>query len=587
MWVWYLILWVSFFAVLSLIGLAVFRLVFGKIEAGDYLISKLLGVIVFFGLFWIIGYLHLLPLTEQVLGAGLTILTILALWYLWQKRVLIDWRSYLLAELLFVGLVVAFVVIRGFYPTVTDGEKPMEMMMLSSNMRATTLPPEDAWLAGQTVNYYYFGYFVFASIAKIIGASSFLAFNFGLASTWALILILLGRLGWVLTGRRSATLLVPISYALMGNLDSLRQIVTKWGSSFDWWHPSRIIPKTITEFPAFSYLFADFHPHMIVAVWLGLLISLLHKAWGQKTTLLQGLLIGLVIGQVFVVSSWSILAAALLTVFALVQQPFSRSALLGGVLGAAMIILPYQLTTTSIWQGVALAGAVSPFGSWLTHWGLFLIGIGLFFLGRQAHRFTLTLLLVATVLIALPELWMIKDMYGYRFNTVFKLFWDAWLLLSIVAGIGFSWLWERRLLGKVVVTTIVLIGGLYLIFALPERLDHFRVWYGGDPARLTFKQIPELEKPYNLLLSQPGSRVYELPGRSFTTDAYLSAFTGTPTLIGWENHELLWRGKSVEINRRKELIDGNDLCQLSARLQQEFHFSYCYRGVGRLVEFGQ
>src|SRR5690606_24709320 len=29
-----------------------------------------------------------------------------------------------------------------------------------------------------------------------------------------------------------------------------------------WWHPTRAIPDTITEFPAFSLLLGDLHPHV-------------------------------------------------------------------------------------------------------------------------------------------------------------------------------------------------------------------------------------------------------------------------------------------------------------------------------------
>jgi len=32
---------------------------------------------------------------------------------------------------------------------------------------------------------------------------------------------------------------------------------------FDYWRSSRIIPFTINEFPFWSFLFADLHPHVI------------------------------------------------------------------------------------------------------------------------------------------------------------------------------------------------------------------------------------------------------------------------------------------------------------------------------------
>jgi len=582
MWAVFLLEYLLILVAVSFIGLATWRIVFGQLEPEQYLIAKITGLVPLIGLFWLIGYSDLLPLTQPFMLGILLLLAGGAIWYL-QRNQLINWRRLLVSEAIFVGLMLVFILVRGFYPTVTDGEKPMDIMMLSSSMRAIHLPPEDSWLAGQSLNYYYFGYFTFGGLAKMVGASSFLAFNFGLAAIWSLSLTGLSYLGWILTKNRWAMIMVPLVYGFFGNLDALGQVINHGWSGFDWWQGSRAISRTITEYPAFSYLFADFHPHMIVVSWLILLIAVCKKVYGQRATWLQGLFIGCLLGQIFTISSWTIFSAGLLVIATLIGSPIAWPAISIGVIGLGIIALPYQLALSSIWQGVVLVGERSILGAWLTHWGLLLVGVATFFFSGYRNRFTLSLVIVATILLILPEIIMVKDIYGYRFNTVFKLFWDAWLLLAIIAGIGLTNLWQLGILGKIGTSGLVAVGLLYLILALPGRYYHFQHWYGGDPAQLTFSEHPELQQPYKQVIQQPSQRVYETPGRSYTSDSLLAAFTGVPTLLGWAGHETLWRGSAEEITKRQQMAHQITGCQIPQVIQSQFHFSYCLDKRGQLT----
>jgi uncharacterized membrane protein len=589
MWVVQLLAWIALWSWLSLIGLAVVRLVFGELRPSSYLIARLLGMVCFFGLFWLIGYAHLLPLTAPVLLGGLTATTAVALAYLVISRTVPNWRAFLVSELLFGGLVLAFVLWRGFYPTVTDGEKPMELTMISSVMHATSLPPEDAWLAGEHINYYYFGYFVFGSLAKMLGASSFIAAGFGLASIWALIIVTLGYIGWVTTRSRAAAVLVPVSYAFFSNLNGFIQLVAHWGAPFDWWAPSRALPNTITEFPAFSYLFADFHPHMIATIWLGTLISLVWlSSRAGKSTILQGLLIGVVLGEIFVVSSWSVLTAGIFLIFSLLLLKSSWKTVGAALVTAVVVAWPYQHHLISVWQGIELNQVFSPFGDWLLHWGFILIGLVGFLLAPKKSRLLSAIVGTGVVLVALAEILIVKDYIGGRFNTLFKLYWDAWLFLSIAGGVGLAWLWQQRVWGQILVVGIVLAASSYLVAAYPERFQGFQRWYGGDPAALTFEQRPELLEPYQKLQQLgPADRLYEPWGGSYSGDGYLSAFSGIPTLLGWDGHEALWRNSWEEVERRKQLADGVTGCKIPEKIQVEFHFTYCYNRDGILEKVNE
>jgi uncharacterized membrane protein len=59
---------------------------------------------------------------------------------------------------------------------------------------------------------------------------------------------------------------IPVISGFVGMLGGLWKIVTEGGVTlppFDYWEPSRIMPpqNVITEFPFFTFLFADLHAH--------------------------------------------------------------------------------------------------------------------------------------------------------------------------------------------------------------------------------------------------------------------------------------------------------------------------------------
>jgi len=81
-----------------------------------------------------------------------------------------------------------------------------------------------------------------------------------------------------------STLVANIPKIIAGNA-SLRE--------YNYWDPTRVIPGTINEFPFFSFLFADLHPHMIAIPFtllvLALLLNYFLKPKKQSTTEIRSL----------------------------------------------------------------------------------------------------------------------------------------------------------------------------------------------------------------------------------------------------------------------------------------------------------
>ena len=176
----------------------------------------------------------------------------------------------------------------------------------------------------------------------------------------------------------------------------------------DWyWIPSRVYTgDPITEFPLFTFLYADLHAHMMAIVLTALAIawtlSILLKKWQWKMGWLGGLefictmvLGGLVVGALRPTNTWDfptylILAGLVIfyTGFRYGQVPKSFLPFLGAylrrlvlsagaaVLFAGLAFLFYQ--PFAHWYGQAYTaldiykGDQSAFWSYITHWGLFL-----------------------------------------------------------------------------------------------------------------------------------------------------------------------------------------------------------------------
>ncbi len=210
---------------------------------------------------------------------------------------------------------------------VQGGEKPMDFAYLNGVIRTTDLTqgPVDPWQAGAYMNYYWYGQFIAATVTKLTGVVPEVAYNlivpmfFALtaAATFSLTYNLAegtrqlmrrrpGRLRIGPAGPIVAGLLAIFLVLVSGNLAAVHVLannlsrVSDWQSdapvvgnlitiaggfkaiifgdaslhkvvtTYDWWAPSRALtiddPKQvlpITEFPFWTFLFADLHAHLM------------------------------------------------------------------------------------------------------------------------------------------------------------------------------------------------------------------------------------------------------------------------------------------------------------------------------------
>jgi YYY domain-containing protein len=314
---------------LGLLALPLTTMVFSRLADRGYVLCKTLGLLVVAFLVWVVASYRLLTNSLPTTLLACLVLGLVSWFLFWRKReeMLAQWRErkglILLSEVLFGVAFLFFVGIRMLNPDLwhpwNGGEKSMEFAFLNAITRSAYFPPYDPYYAGGYVNYYYYGLHLVAILIKLTGIVPTVAFNLAVPSLFALTVVNAFSLGYNLTRRRLAGLMSMTFVALLGNLDGLVQLVEGLGEAggwgfqsripgveglaravpglvrvslgrarlprFDYWRSSRVIPQTINEFPYWSFLFADLHPHMIgIPVTLFLLSLALNVALAVRGT---------------------------------------------------------------------------------------------------------------------------------------------------------------------------------------------------------------------------------------------------------------------------------------------------------------
>src|SRR5882762_7051535 len=214
----------AWYIVVQVAGLAVWPLVSRALEPLEdrgWAASKAAGLLGVAWLVWFVCMLTPLPFTSATLIVALLGVGVGA-WALELRTAgieqVLSWlrlkRRLLLAfEGVFLACFSLFALLRAHSPAVAATEKPMDMAFLNGFMTAQALPTQDTWLAGFSVPYYHFGYFVLACLGKITGASPGVAYNLAAATVPALAMVSLAALAWNLA--RAAG--VAASWAVAGS----------------------------------------------------------------------------------------------------------------------------------------------------------------------------------------------------------------------------------------------------------------------------------------------------------------------------------------------------------------------------------
>ena len=482
-------IWIVVAEVIALIVFPLAFVVFRPLADRGWLFSKGLGLLLLGLVVWLLSSLELMAFTRTAVIAGAVALSLVNLALLvlkWEevraffKR---HWKAVLVAELVFLAAFAAFILVRMANPDLwhpyRGGEKPMDMAYLNAVLKSSYMPPYDPWFGGGYINYYYWGQFLVGMLIHATGIAPEIALNLAVPLFFAMtaafsysvvynLASAAGSRGLVSSGVSPilAGLLGALFVVVLGNLDGAIQLGQgAWRAAvdglpmgeFDFWRSSRMMPPDppgheITEFPFFTFLFADPHAHLwtlpftvlcigfCAAVVLGIESRAGRGTFWNAEQLLRIAILGIAIGALRLLNTWDyptylLFGAAAITIREyLAQGGLSSLMLLRSGLKSALVFLigyaaflPYHLYYETFFSSIERTTNTTPLWQFLAITGLFVFAIGSFYLWQLRGVLTSTLSAIRPTFDSLVD-----TLSERRANPAFQV--GPWTLLALIVS---------------------------------------------------------------------------------------------------------------------------------------------------------
>ena len=235
---------------------------------------------------------------------------------------------------------------------------------------------------------------------------------------------------------------------------------------------------------------------------------------------------------------------------------------------------------------------------------------------REGVVFTLGIVATALLLVLGTEFFYVGDVFNSRMNTVFKLYYQAWLLLAVAGGFALYYIvthWRltfprasayRYAWGAVAVVFIAA-AGLYSAGGTMDRIRQYSgdqlskpvdtlnglvAYDASDRAGIDF--LKQQAQGQHLVIAES---VCPVPLAQCTGDDYsyasrISGATGIPAILGWAGHEDQWRGGTAKARAGRfedvnKLYSTTDMSEANAIIKK-YGVNYIYVGALERTAYG-
>ena len=621
-------------------------------------------------------------------------------------------------SLIIIFLNLFFILLRGLNGDLIGTEKLMDHMMLSSVYWADQGIVTDLWFSEHENPYYIFGYWIYGGLFNLININVSTGYNFAVATTFSLSATSISCMAFKIFGHEvksssrkiAISLTSIISLLFVTNYSIFWEIISKftpwktfifnlanikgigestvlnifggsgWRSTrvIDFIRDSKSLDYTIQEYPAFSFLLGDLHPHVLSIPFLILLSVLIIKETlntrnkiYSNSNIFKSILIGALIPVAGFLNIWDLPFLLFLlivtTIVGYLQLETHRKEYLKIVLCNVLGIVLGFLVLSKYYFSTLGGQTNSPFISlnnfstnpihMLTVFGLFLFIAYMQLLREISNKkrllispFIISVTVVAaififkgtlnyiygkdiyisnyvygaltSIILLLPIMLIIKnklykdyssrfftiltlvsfsmlfivehlhlvDLFGNRMNTIFKSYYQVWILFSLLTPLVLVKIWisgnkTQHWILLILLPTTLILSGVQNYSTLVDTTNNFgkkfelnsntyldQIYPGSSDAIIWINENTDLS-----------DIIFTGIGRDYENTSFLSALTGRQTPLGWLGHERQWRAGSEEIETRRKDLEKIQISQVSEDIQsiiEKYDIAYIidYRG---------
>ncbi len=193
---------------------------------------------------------------------------------------------------------------------------------------------------------------------------------------------------------------------------------------------------------------------------------------------------------------------------------------------------------------------------------------------RPAQSFILLMIVLGSLLVIAPEFFYLRDQFGTRMNTIFKFYYQAWILWSLAGAYAMSVLLKKKY--GIIIFVLVLTSLIYPVYGVINKAQN---------GVLTLDSAAHVQAADALVVSwlktAPDGVILEAVGGSYTGYARISTNSGLPTVLGWPGHESQWRGGYEEMGSRQgdvEIIYTSNDWEETRTLLEKYNVRYVIVG---------